>query len=184
MAAKGYIIQTEPWPFERGDSSTDGRTHDHPFLRLAGGTMSGAIIPDTNRTIDFGSNAAQWDEVFCDTIRANTIEDVDSNGSIRLAGIDLIPVNSLVEQLGTSAKPFAEVYAEDINTADIISTGSQIRMRTKVDMFGVELDMAEMASAPSARASRGILYVQDNGGKTELMVQFQSGSAIQIAIEA
>jgi hypothetical protein len=39
-------------------------------------------------------------------------------------------------------------------------------------------------TAPAAPAANGYrIFAQDNGGKTELMVQFASGSAIQLAIE-
>lgn len=44
--------------------------------------------------------------------------------------------------------------------------------------------MNEKASAPTGVANKAILFAQDNGaGKTQLMVQFGSGAAQQIAIE-
>ena len=46
------------------------------------------------------------------------------------------------------------------------------------------VEFAEMGTAPTAVADKAILFAQDNGsGKTQLMVQFPTGSAIQIAIE-
>jgi hypothetical protein len=42
----------------------------------------------------------------------------------------------------------------------------------------------EQAGAPTPIANTAILYTKDTGGKTELLVQFPTGSAIQIAIEA
>ena len=46
------------------------------------------------------------------------------------------------------------------------------------------LDTIETTSAPAAVASRARIFAEDNGGgKTRLMVQFQTGSAVQIGIE-
>jgi len=42
----------------------------------------------------------------------------------------------------------------------------------------------EQGSAPTPIANTAILFTKDTGGKTELLVQFPTGSAIQIAIEA
>jgi len=47
------------------------------------------------------------------------------------------------------------------------------------------LAFAEVVNAPTAVANKAIVFAQDNGaGKTQLMVQFPSGVAQQIAIEA
>jgi hypothetical protein len=44
--------------------------------------------------------------------------------------------------------------------------------------------LSEQASAPSAQPNKAIIYAIDNGsGKTRLMVQFPTGSAVQLAIE-
>ena len=47
-----------------------------------------------------------------------------------------------------------------------------------------DLMMDEVASPPTAQANHAIIFAQDNGaGKTQLMVQFPTGAAVQIAIE-
>lgn len=43
----------------------------------------------------------------------------------------------------------------------------------------------EERTTPTAEANKAILFAKDNGsGKTQLMVLFPTGSAIQLAIEA
>lgn len=47
------------------------------------------------------------------------------------------------------------------------------------------LVLREMGSAPAAVANAVVLYAQDNGsGKTQLMMKFPTGAAIQLGIEA
>jgi len=46
------------------------------------------------------------------------------------------------------------------------------------------ISLVEKSSGPSGVANQGQLYCDDTGGKTQLMVIFGSGSAIQIAVEA
>lgn len=47
-----------------------------------------------------------------------------------------------------------------------------------------EASFAEMGTAPTGVTDKALVFAEDNGsGKTRLMVQFQTGSAIQLAIE-
>jgi len=62
--------------------------------------------------------------------------------------------------------------------------GLEVRSGWPVEVDGA-IELKEMATAPTAVTDKAIIFAQDNGaGKTQLMVQFPSGSAQQIGIEA
>jgi len=58
------------------------------------------------------------------------------------------------------------------------------RHATKLDMQDNEILLEEMSSAPGATSSVATIFAQDNGsGRTQIMAQFQSGAAVEMAIE-
>lgn len=51
-------------------------------------------------------------------------------------------------------------------------------------LFEDPIVLTEKATAPAAQANKAVIYAIDNGaGKTQLMVRFATGAAVQIAIE-
>jgi len=69
-----------------------------------------------------------------------------------------------------ATRPIAELRNNGTSVLEIGTEGS--------------LDAIETTSAPAAVASMARIFAEDNGGgKTRLMVQFQTGSAVQIGIE-
>ncbi len=80
-------------------------------------------------------------------------------------------------QIGGTGSPWEE-------SASLIGTGIKIRNCSgpNIDMSGFQ-DIAEMTAPSAPGADIGRLYCDVSGVKTRLMVRFQSGSAIQLAIE-
>jgi hypothetical protein len=70
-----------------------------------------------------------------------------------------------------------------LNLDGVTRTHSDTDLEGSV-LLGGNLTLFEQASAPVGVANTGRIWVEDNGsGKTRLMVQFGTGSAVQIAIE-
>ena len=78
---------------------------------------------------------------------------------------------------GTNDMPGKIVFN---TTAVGASSGTE---RMSIDATG-SLSINETTTAPAAVASQARIFAEDNGsGKTRIMAQFQTGSAVQIGIE-
>ena len=67
-----------------------------------------------------------------------------------------------------------------------LPAGTQMDGATRREFFRLanRFKLVEQTVRPSAVADHGVLFVEDNGaGKTRLMIQFGTGTPIQIAIE-
>lgn len=108
---------------------------------------------------------------------------IDRAGSVAVGNV----TNSLVAgQLCTANSVRVAAGASFFwNTRSILQSPSDgiIQMYNNAGSAGCALDFLE-STAPSGTANTARLFAQDNGaGKTQLMVIFGSGAAIQLAIE-
>ncbi len=82
----------------------------------------------------------------------------------------------------------ASLIGTGIDISQYATAGINIHAATATTapsiIFDTFLQTAEMASAPSAPAANGCrIYAVDNGGKTELLALFNTGSAVRLAIQ-
>lgn len=94
-----------------------------------------------------------------------------------------------LEVTALSAATFAGGLAVtgSISAAAVAVTGATVDTLTSsggVFIATIPLTFTEVAGAPSApAANKVVVYAIDNGGKTELLARFPTGSAVRLAIE-
>lgn len=62
--------------------------HTHSYLPLSGGTISGGITPNADRTIALGSNSYLFADLYTDSIRNKSASPVDVNFAGKTLVID------------------------------------------------------------------------------------------------
>lgn len=130
----------------------------------------------------FGGTQLQTDNVpiqVRSAIGGNILSTLDDNAN-----------GGLVEVWNTEGAKRVELYCDNADGANgfiTVKNASSTITTTIAGDAGVNsigLRLNEVGAAPSAVTNTARIYTEDNGaGKTRLMVRFQTGASVQIAIE-
>ncbi len=175
-------------------------THDGSTLSLTLMSESLGVVSENTQTTSSGNTtdiAVVWR--LADSNAGGTEQAAIRIGEIAtynaaLTGGELVALKSYMERWFFGDAP-VQIKGSSIFGTDGTLTSTRTHLLNLDDVprtvhapgclyLGGYFVLHEQGSAPTPIPAAAILFTQDNAGKTELMVQFPTGSAIQIAIEA
>ncbi len=161
-------------PIGRGTAFTFVGAGPH-LVHAAGDPIifSSDLLPDTDNTLDLGSSAKRIAQIFVSNLKPGSGQFTASSAyTAGGAGTNWKFTTSVARTAGL-------LWDLQNNAGSKFSVGPLGQVK-----FDQYLEMNEM-TAPSVSPANGArLYIDDTGGKTQLMVIFATGSAIQLAVEA
>lgn len=131
MAEKGYVIPTTTWPYQGLQNVATRPLGAGPYLPLAGGTMSGDILPNADGTLDLGSSSVFWDEIFVDEVNTDALIAPDAD---ILMKDDFLPEGAGLLDLG-GANQWALVHATTAKVDNIESFTGQVFVKCLDDIL-------------------------------------------------
>jgi hypothetical protein len=130
--------------------------------------MSGNILSiDNAQTL--GDSSDYFADIYTVDLFVDEIKERVASDGVQVTG-DLFPAADDTETLGRSGRFWMSSHVTDA-----------VAVR---ETIADNIAFIENATPPSGSTAVAKIYAADNGGQTELLVIFETGSAIRLAIEA
>jgi hypothetical protein len=165
-------------------------TGDVYFSNTGGFTFTlsptGGFFPASDGVVDCGHPAGRWNMAHIKTAVAIGATPAQS-GALRLGNNEYVKIRNGTntdDLLGLAASANTIYVGDHIAGSLVLRSAGTVEAPNLILTGTPFLQMTERPAIGNAPANGAYVFLQDNGsGKTQLMIQFATGAAIQLAIQ-